>query len=498
MSRDEGLADVCLVLEGTYPFVRGGVSSWVHTLVTSMPELTFTILHVSPRPGFHRRPVYELPANVRGVDECHLVPAPVRGGRGLRRRTLRQAIGFVQALAEADPTALDLLLPILPELRAAPAATRELLASPEAWQALLEQHGATAQREGFRDFFWNWHFVHQPLFGVLTTKIPAARCYHAVCTGYAGLLAAIARLERAAPMILTEHGLYARERRIEIQAAEWIHDPPERDVAPAPAAPALRALWDRHFRALGLLAYRHADPILTLSRGNRTTQIQDGAPPAVTRIVPNGIDLERFAAAAAMVAARGADAPFTVGFAGRITPIKDLRTFLQAMRLLRDEVPGLRVEIMGPMEEDPLYAADCRAFAHDLGLDDCVAFLGQTDLAVAFGRIDVLVLTSISEAQPLVILEAGAASVPVLATDVGDCREMLLGEAAGIGPGGAVMPIASPGVCARLLRELHADPARRRRLGQDLQERVRRCHDRTAMIEAYRGIYASAVQEAAV
>ena len=45
-------SDVGLVLEGTYPFVSGGVSSWVHHLTSQLPHLTFSILHISPKRGF--------------------------------------------------------------------------------------------------------------------------------------------------------------------------------------------------------------------------------------------------------------------------------------------------------------------------------------------------------------------------------------------------------------------------------------------------------------
>ena len=43
--------DVCLLLEGTYPYVKGGVSTWVHDLITRLPELRFAVVHVAPERG---------------------------------------------------------------------------------------------------------------------------------------------------------------------------------------------------------------------------------------------------------------------------------------------------------------------------------------------------------------------------------------------------------------------------------------------------------------
>ena len=66
-------ADICLVLEGTYPFVSGGVSSWVHRLTSDLPDHTFRILHISPKRGFYPKgPVYEMPKNILGVQEVAL------------------------------------------------------------------------------------------------------------------------------------------------------------------------------------------------------------------------------------------------------------------------------------------------------------------------------------------------------------------------------------------------------------------------------------------
>ena len=60
-------ADVCLLLEGTYPFVRGGVSSWVHQIISGLPELTFSLVFVGSRRVDYAEQKYQLPANV-----CHL------------------------------------------------------------------------------------------------------------------------------------------------------------------------------------------------------------------------------------------------------------------------------------------------------------------------------------------------------------------------------------------------------------------------------------------
>ena len=55
--------DVCLILEGTYPYVTGGVSSWVHNLIKSLPNIRFCALGIFPTPADTAKPKYEIPDN---------------------------------------------------------------------------------------------------------------------------------------------------------------------------------------------------------------------------------------------------------------------------------------------------------------------------------------------------------------------------------------------------------------------------------------------------
>jgi len=63
------IADVCMLVEGTYPYVSGGVSSWIHGLITNLPDFTFSLVHLSSAPVSDRVAQYVLPANVIGVHD---------------------------------------------------------------------------------------------------------------------------------------------------------------------------------------------------------------------------------------------------------------------------------------------------------------------------------------------------------------------------------------------------------------------------------------------
>jgi len=129
-----------------------------------------------------------------------------------------------------------------------------------------------------------------------------------------------------------------------------------------------------------------------------------------------------------------------------------------------------------------------------LGLDSTLRFMGRQKLTDWLGRIDALALTSVSEAQPLVILEGGAAGVPTVATDVGACREMLEGrsdEAETLGPGGEITGLADPAATGRALARLLRDKAWHARCAAAIKRRVELYYNKKTIDGIYRTLYES-------
>jgi len=108
-------------------------------------------------------------------------------------------------------------------------------------------------------------------------------------------------------------------------------------------------------------------------------------------------------------------------------------------------------------------------------------------------KIHVAVLTSLSESQPLVVLEAGAAGVPFVATNVGSCREIIEGRADEIprlGPGGIITDLVAADQIADAVADLLLDPVRRKTYGEALRERVSRYYTSEQAVGAYQSLYA--------
>jgi glycosyltransferase involved in cell wall biosynthesis len=488
-------ADVCLILEGTYPFVSGGVSSWVHHLTSQLDDLTFSVLHISPKRGFYPKgPVYEMPPNIVGVQEVFLHDY-VLNAKG-RPADLREKVERFRALVgdmrEGKSGSFAAFLHALQQEGGEGFSAFDLLQTFDSWDVLVKSYREEAEDESFLNFFWTWRYAYLPLFNLLSAKIPPAGLYHTISTGYAGMLAAGANIRFDRPMLLTEHGIYTKERRIEINRCDWIQDWDSGELVAERTAPYFRRYWIRQFQMMSRVTYEYADEILTLYTGNTFEQMKDGADPKKLRIIPNGIDLDRFGEAAQRLDERGENDRFTVCFVGRVCPIKDVMTFVSAMRLVADRVPDLRVRVMGPMDEDPEYAEMCIRHSRQLGLENNLAFEGKVNVLEELPKVDLMVLTSISEAQPLVILEAGAVGIPTVATDVGSCSELLYGrtpEDRALGAGGIVTPMASPGETAKAILKIWEDKVLRQRMRDAMRQRVTQFYDQRDMVAAYHDLY---------
>ncbi len=491
-------ADVCLVVEGAYPYVRGGVSSWVQDLIQSQCHLRFHVLVICA-PGAELTLRYPLPDNVSGLSHVFVQEVQLGATRLPGQKELLAALRGPAArlMAAGDADDLRRLLALIGPVRGR-IGRHLLLDSPEAWDAFNEVYHDMCAGASYLNAFWAWRSLLAGLYSMVLCPLPEASVYHSISTGYAGLLAARAHLETGRPTIVTEHGVYTNERRLEILAAPWLAIDDTASLSLHAQGNRVKDLWINTFVSYSQACYQCCQEIITLFEGNFALQLEDGAARERLSIIPNGIAPDRFADVVRVPnLAEGGERPPSVALVGRVVPIKDIKTFIRACALLKQQVPDVRCYVLGPMDEDPPYAAECQRLLRQLNLQDTLFFPGMVDLREWFGKIDVLALTSISEAQPLVILEAGVAGVPSVATDVGSCRELLHGrsdESPKIGAGGAVTPIGNPAATANAIAKLLLDEPARAEAGENMRQRVMQGYDKEQLHRRYAALYHSLIQ----
>jgi glycosyltransferase involved in cell wall biosynthesis len=144
---------------------------------------------------------------------------------------------------------------------------------------------------------------------------------------------------------------------------------------------------------------------------------------------------------------------------------------------------------MGPIEEDKEYYDECVQYMNMLKLEH-VFFTGKVNIADYLKDMDLLVLTSISEGQPLAILEGLACKLPFVTTNVGDCGALINGSFDDFGPAGRVVPVMDYAGIAESIIELCGHGDLRRQFGRAGYERVKEKYSFDAFISGYREIYA--------
>ncbi|MFZ5951241.1 MAG: GT4 family glycosyltransferase PelF, partial [Candidatus Rifleibacteriota bacterium] len=181
-----------------------------------------------------------------------------------------------------------------------------------------------------------------------------------------------------------------------------------------------------------------------------------------------------------------------VGFVGRIVSIKDVKTLLRAFKIVTFSSPKAELHLIGPLDEEQEYAAAMRQMAVELGIAEQTRFHGTQNVIEFYPELDVCVLTSISEGQPLIMLEAMAAGIPIVATDVGGCQELVYGrtrEDQQLGQCGIITNIASPAETAEAIIRICQNPETFNSFVKTGKARVEKFYQQNAVIEKYRQAY---------
>ena len=179
-----------------------------------------------------------------------------------------------------------------------------------------------------------------------------------------------------------------------------------------------RALTHVYEASFGRYILRRCTRIISIAPSVREHVLELGVAPGLIDDVPNGVDHERFHAAAAP----HADGPPLLMFVGRHMPNKGPQLFIEALGRLRDMGVPFRAELLssGPMR--PRLEARTRA----LRLEGSVVFRGHVaDVAEEMRRADVIVRPSFSEGMPLSLLEAMATRVSLVVSDIAGNNDLI-------------------------------------------------------------------------
>lgn len=469
---------ILLTTEGTFPYTSGGVSTWASSLIHGLPHHDFAVAAVVANPP--DRPVRSLPPN------ASVLPVPLWGlelveeylpqARGLRRRRRTTAAAVTSRflppfevlldqflVADGDPGQVAEVLADLADF-AGSEDLRRAMQDERVWQLLHDRLVANplyrhTQLGEAIDVARSLYRYLLPL----AVPIPDVDVVHASAAALCALPALHAKLRRGIPLVLTEHGVYLRERILELV---------QRDVSLLQ-----KVLFSNLYRAIARAAYHVADRVAPVCAYNVRWERQLGVDASKVRIIYNGVDPSRFSPKKVRE-----DHP-TLVWVGRIQPLKDLLTLIRAVGIVRRSVPDVVCRVYGP-DTDPEYAAECRATVAALELSDAVRFEGPiADPSTAFQRADVVVLSSMSEGFPYTVVEAMMCARPIVATDVGGVGEALDDDTL------LAEPQNAASLAAVVVRQLARPRRERDALGRHLRRRAVEHFDERRFLDSYDHVY---------
>lgn len=480
--------------EGSYPYNGGGVSTWAHILCSELQgKVDFTLLALTGNPFVEPR--YQLPENIRDIIHIPLWGAeePVQyydRDVPFSEHVQRKARTTNRVVKELYfPLFRDFIARLLDPFQPVREYGEILygfwkyyqhydykitLTNPLLWTEFKHQLlGMVEEQEELRGMEeprvfdvtfgmrWLYHFMMP-----LAMPIPDVSLTHSTLAGFPTLSSIAAKFEYGIPILLTDHGVFIRERLINIGQSEY----------PFFSKKLLVNLSTFVTRAI----YHYADVVAPVTSVN--VKWEERYEAASERIEPiyNGVDPENFKPTGKPSHTAGRP---TVVAAAQVFPLKDIETMIRCCDVVRREIPEVQFILYGSLEVDKAYVERCRKLVKELKLQKHFKFGGfHNTPSMIFNEGDLSILSSISEGFPYTVIESMSCARPVVATDVGGIREALEGC-------GILCRPRDPQALGNGVIELLKDDDKRIEMGRKARERVLLKYTIPQSVERYHEVY---------
>ncbi|MCH4822905.1 GT4 family glycosyltransferase PelF [Gramella lutea] len=424
---------VLLILEGTYPFNGGGVSTWAHTLCNRVSNADFKLYSINA--SFEQKPKYELSKNISEViqvplwtpdepydyisygEEYYKTVAKKEWTTSkiveqkfvpLFRRLLSFIYSDNQEISELDEIFYELWL-YFDDYD-----YKETIRNEQVWIAYRDTVskfivGERNPDSSLIDLTVGLRWIYRFLIPLAIVDLPKVDVAHLTLSGFPVIPALIANYKYGAKIILTEHGVFIRERLLAINSSEYPFF--------------LKQLLIRFSEAVARLVYHKSEMIISVNKFNQKWEKWYGADPSKFKTIYNGIDPEIFKPGPKPAHLKNIP---TVVAVARIFELKDILTMIRSCAVVKRSIPDIRYIVYGDDKAVPEYTETCLKLINELGLQENFKFMGnRNNPEELFLEGDISILTSISEGFPYTVIESLACGVPVVSTDVGGVKEAL-------------------------------------------------------------------------
>lgn len=424
---------VLLVTEGTYPFNGGGVSTWSHILCSDVKNVDFYLYSINA--AYELEPKYKLPKTVKNVLQVPLWTPDEPfdyinyGEEYYKSIAKKESVSERKIKKEFIPTFESLLYFIYGEQENLKELDdifyklwlffeyydyKETMRSKIVWKTykdVISKFTVSEKNPSAKllDLTIGMRWLYRFLIPISIVDIPKVDITHSTLSSFALIPALIANYKFGSAIMLTEHGVFIRERLLAINNSEYPFF--------------LKNFLIRFSEAIARLSYYKSDKIISVNKFNLKWEKLYGASPNKIKVIYNGIDHHLFSPKEKPNHLK--NTPTVVALA-RIFELKDILTMIKSCEVVKRKIPNVQYLVYGDDKAVPEYTAECNALIKELKLEDNFKLMGpKSNPHLLFCEGDVSILTSISEGFPYTVIEAMSCGIPVIATDVGGVKEAL-------------------------------------------------------------------------
>lgn len=423
--------EILLILEGTYPFNGGGVSTWSHMLCNEVKNANFNLYSINA--NFEIKPKYTLSENVKNVIQVPLwsplEPQEIIDYGKKYHKIVKSKERFDNN--DIDQTFIPIFIKLIKSIYSDTRSVEDFdliifsmwkyfqkhdykktMLHEKVWNTFCklvnEIIANDKENATLFDLTLGMRWIYRFLIP-LSIDVPKADISHLTISGFPVIPALVLKYKYNTPIIATEHGVFIRERLIAINTSEYSFF--------------LKKLLIRFSESITELVYHKADAIISVNKFNMTWEKMYGANPEKLEVIYNGVDHNLFVPKPKPEHTK--DIP-TVVAAARIFELKDVLTMIRSCAVVKKSIPNVQYLVYGDNDAVPEYTDECNRLIEELELKENFKLAGfHSKPHELFSEGDVSILTSISEGFPYTVIESMSCGIPVVATDVGGVSEAL-------------------------------------------------------------------------
>ena len=439
---------VCLISEGSYPVFQGGLSEWAHLLIKKLKDVEFEIFCIVPT-GEEEQHYEKLP----NVNE--IIIKPVIGSNAPKQTSPLPKAASMDLANSLRNTLRGAALNCdgIVKLRKSYPVGKWWLTSRDYWDSITGFYEDNYPERSFVEYFWTTFGLYSILLDIIYSidKLPRADIYHAISSGLAGFIGGMAKALHGSPLVVTEQGLYLRERQSEFSKQD--------------TSEYMKQQLIKFSESMTKTSYLFSDHIVPPCYNHIVTELEAGADLGKIKVIDNGIECNRFRPGLLRPGLAKNKAPLLVGCLARVVPIKGITTFIRAAGIVLEKHQA-NFAVIGEVQDEEYYL-ECQELVKELGLGDHFQFIGHANSLTWYHRIDIFVLSSLSEGVPYSLLEAMCCGLPCVCTAVGGVPEILSDNGTGY-----LVPPNEPESLAGKICELLGNETLRGKMGQRAREFV--------------------------